>query len=399
MSDSIRLDYYEKFGCLMGGCRLNCCREGWDIPLMREEYEAMRAAGRREPALGALVGRALGREGSPPGAYAHIRHDRAGACPLCSAEGLCRLHTACGPEALGSVCRTFPRSHVLWNGRHRQCCSAGCQATLALLAGRKEPLRILTGAFVADGWPEHRGSYLLPPRLLARRPLLARLEDLQQQMAALLQQRELPIGARMGRLAQSLYALDAAEQSGTAAGLPPAAESPAFPAGGDLREALAAVALFTTPFFQLGTRQEQEFIRGVWRRCGVEFRQGAQGTELRLDQTAFAQSAARRDRLWQQQAPHLWEHLLVNQMFHDCLPFGDGTISVWDSALYFCAVYAILRFLAAGTAELGWAETEDALVRGLRKYTHSTQLLPRTAEQLKRRGMATPEGLAALLAL
>jgi len=399
MNTSIRPDYYENFACLMGSCRLNCCRENWDIPLMKEEYEAIRAAARQNKGeLADLIGKALAKEGSPAGAYAHIRHGGDGACSLCTAEGLCRLHAACGVQVLGSVCRTFPRSHVLWNGRHRQACSAGCQATIQLLKDREDPIAFVKGDFIADGWASNKGTYSLPEKLAAGRPMLYRLEQLQEEMAAILQQREKPMELRMAQLADSLYRLDKAEKAGqTDAALPVGSVPEAY--NGDLREALAAVTLFTTVFFQLGTAEEQLFIRSVWENCGVRFQQGKMGAELRLDQKAYEDCVKKRDALWTENAPNLWEHLMVNQLFQDRLPFGDGTASVWDSTLYFCAVYAILRFLAAGAADRGWQVTEDALVRGLRKYTHSTQLMGRTVEQLKRRGMDTPEGLAALLAL
>ena len=399
MITSIRPDYYQQFACLMGDCRLNCCRENWDIPLMKEEYEAIRAAARQNKGeLADLIGKALAKEGSANGAYAHIRHDQKGACPLCSTEGLCRLHAACGADVLGSVCRTFPRSHVLWNGRHRQACSAGCQATVALLKNRTEPIAFVKGDFVADGWDVNKGTCSLDEKLVEKRPLLAGLEELQEQLAAILQQREKPMPRRMGELAAALYQLEKSEKAGQAQALLTKAEA-AAPQTDDLREALAVVTLFTTLFFQLGTAEEQRFIGNVWQNCGVRFRQGEKGAELRLDQNAYEGCAKKREALWTENAPHLWEHLMVNQLFQDRLPFGDGTDSLWDNTLYFCAVYAILRFLAAGAAEEGWQATEDALVRGFRKYTHSTQLKERTVEQLKRRGMATPEGLAVLLSL
>lgn len=399
MNTSIRPDYYQSFACLMGDCRLNCCRENWDIPLMRREYEDIRAAARRNKGeLAELVGKALAKGGPPQGAYAHIRHDQSGACPLCSSEGLCRLHAACGADVLGSVCRTFPRSHVLWNGRHRQACSAGCQATIALLKDRTEPVTFITGDFVADGWDVNTGTYSLDEKLTENRPMLARLEELQQGLAATLQQREKTMPWRMSELACQLYELDKAEKAGDS-GAALAAANGEEPQCSDLRDGLAAVTLFTTLFFQLGTAQEQQFIGNVWQNCGVRFQQGVKGAELHLDAEAYHRCAQKRDALWAENAPHLWEHLMVNQLFQDRLPFAEGTDSIWDNALYFCAVYAILRFLAAGVAGEGWQATEDALVRGFRKYTHSTQLKQRTVEQLKRRGMATPEGLAALLTL
>ena len=220
----------------------------------------------------------------------------------------------------------------------------------------------------------------------------------QEQLAAILQQREKPMPRRMGELAAALYQLEKSEKAGQTQALLTKAEA-AAPQTDDLREALAVVTLFTTLFFQLGTAEEQRFIGNVWQNCGVRFQQGEKGAELRLDQNAYEGCAKKREALWAENAPHLWEHLMVNQLFQDRLPFGDGTDSLWDNTLYFCAVYAILRFLAAGAAEEGWQATEDALVRGFRKYTHSPQLKERTVEQLKRRGMATPEGLAVLLSL
>jgi len=294
MSLSLRPDYYTGFACLMGQCRLNCCRENWDIPLMQSEYEKIRAAGRKSKGeLAELIGKALGKEGSPAGAYAHIRHGSDGACPLCTAEGLCRLHAACGPQVLGSVCRTFPRSHVLWNGRHRQGCSAGCQATVALLKGRTAPITFVEGEFVADGWEEDKGTFSLPKEALSKRPILGRLEELQPQLAALLQQREKSMGIRMGELAAALYELNRDEKEGCADAPLTRQEAAPLEEKADLRDALAAVTLFTTLFFQNGTPEEQSFIGQVWQNCGVRFVQGKMGAELHLGSAFFiADSAA-----------------------------------------------------------------------------------------------------------
>lgn len=401
MNVSVYPDYYPRFACLMGQCRLNCCRENWEIPLTREEYEAIRAAARREKGqLARLMAEALGREGSPEGAYAHIRHGADGACPLCSGEGLCLLHAACGPQVLGSVCRTFPRSHVLWGGRHRQCCSAGCQATLALLKERTEPITFVEGPFVADGWAEDKGTCMVSAARLEQRPMLARLEELQKALAACLQQREKPMGQRMSELCAMLLRLDEEEEQGRTDAAPVLPQSlPVEGQGMDFRGALAAVTLFTTVFYQQGSPAEQEMIGQVWQNCGVAFVPAEEGAALQVDLKRYLAACEKRDALWEGEAPFLWEHLTVNQLFQDRLPFGSGEASIGDSTLYFAALYALLRFLAAGTAPLGWQATEDALVRGLRKFGHSTQLMPRTVQQLRRRGMDTPQGLAAMLAL
>jgi len=159
------------------------------------------------------------------------------------------------------------------------------------------------------------------------------------------------------------------------------------------------VTLFTTVFHQQGSGEEQALIQEVWQACGVAFVPAEGGAALSLDLKTYLAACEAREALWQREAPFLWEHLAVNQLFQDRLPFGSGQNSLWENTLYFAACYAILRFLAAGTAHLGWQATEDALVRGLRKFGHSTELMPRTVQQLRRRGMDTPAGLDALLAL
>mgnify|MGYP007111632349 CR=1 FL=1 len=401
MTTSLRPDYYGSFACLMGGCRLNCCRENWNIPLTREEYAGIRAAAKRRGGeLERLCGQALGRGG---GGYAHIRHPAGGACPLCSPQGLCRLHAACGPEALGTVCRTFLRSHVLWGSCHRQGCSAACQGMLELLERRTRPIRLETGPFVEDGWTPRLGSLEVTPRQLEQRPLMARLEEIQQACVGLLQRRERPFPQRMLELAAALHGLDAAERAGGPADLTAAlqSEAPAAAFPGSLGNALEAAVLFTMIFDHGGTPEEQRFIGAIRGGCGVRLHPGAGGVELRLDQEAYARAASARAALWVERAPYLWEHLTVNGLFTGLLPFGAPEAGVWENTLYFCAVYGVLRFLTAGAALAAdpWPATQDALVRGLRKFTHSTELLPRTVDYLRRHGMDTPEGAAALLAL
>ena len=34
----LRPGYYDGFQCLMGGCRLNCCKGGWHINFGKKDY-------------------------------------------------------------------------------------------------------------------------------------------------------------------------------------------------------------------------------------------------------------------------------------------------------------------------------------------------------------------------
>ena len=89
-------DYYERFRCIGGECRHNCCRGGWDIEV---DDEALDRFKRIEGEFGERVRAAVNDE------KVFIRKN--GQCPLLNSNGLCEM--VLHGEELCIICDEFPR--------------------------------------------------------------------------------------------------------------------------------------------------------------------------------------------------------------------------------------------------------------------------------------------------
>ena len=75
----------------------------------------------------------------PVNEYADIVFEEGNSyCPFLDGERLCRLQRELGAEALGSVCRTFPRVKYIINGVYYRGLSLTCEAAAAITLSKKD---------------------------------------------------------------------------------------------------------------------------------------------------------------------------------------------------------------------------------------------------------------------
>lgn len=125
----LALRYMVDFRCIGGDCEDNCCHSGWAIYVDQEHLIQLRRLLPRTAATAADA--ASSAPGSAPvaerlpsfdeavtmlpkserseRAYAQLRLDASGTCPLLGEGGLCRLHARHGEAALPDTCATYPR--------------------------------------------------------------------------------------------------------------------------------------------------------------------------------------------------------------------------------------------------------------------------------------------------
>jgi lysine-N-methylase len=123
----IRPEYAEEFRCIGSACEDTCC-QGWGVPVDRATYEKYRQLPpgplrnliqiscliAPEISLDAPQLPVVNRSAEPAKSgnvakFAMIRMTDANQCPLLSDQGLCRIHSECGPEFLSHTCATYPR--------------------------------------------------------------------------------------------------------------------------------------------------------------------------------------------------------------------------------------------------------------------------------------------------
>ena len=93
--------YYKTFQCIAAACPDSCCKE-WEV--LVDEASAARYRSMKGP-LGDDLRRHL-YEDEEGDWYLRITDGR---CPMWRDDGLCRIHSEQGHEALCQTCRDFPR--------------------------------------------------------------------------------------------------------------------------------------------------------------------------------------------------------------------------------------------------------------------------------------------------
>lgn len=171
-------DYYSAFRCKAEKCRHTCCA-GWEIDIDEETYEFYRG-------LGGETGEKLRDSISPDDDPHFILQGTDERCPMLSEDGLCRLISEYGEEALCQICADHPRFRNYFSDRTEIGLGLCCEAAGELILGKKDKVRLVT---LSDDGEEQ-------PLTAGERHLF----DLREKMLGIVQNRHLPVRQRMKRL-------------------------------------------------------------------------------------------------------------------------------------------------------------------------------------------------------
>lgn len=156
--------YLQEFRCAGSNCPENCCT-GWTVTIDKPSYQQYREV-KLEP-LATLLHDSLERtpeEGSNT-AYARIRMQPDGRCPMLDESRLCRIHGQLGEKALSDTCSNYPRFYGMDGSSHRAHATLSCPEAARLALTHPEALDL-----VAMPLP-FPNAHLVP--LSARRPASA----------------------------------------------------------------------------------------------------------------------------------------------------------------------------------------------------------------------------------
>ena len=122
--------YYKNFECIKDECRHTCCA-GWHIGIDADtlsRYETM------EGDLGHTVKKWI--KFDEDGAY--IPLTECGRCPHLDEDGLCRIISALGNEAVSEICREHPRFYNSADDRLEVGIGMSCEAAAGLILSSDE---------------------------------------------------------------------------------------------------------------------------------------------------------------------------------------------------------------------------------------------------------------------
>lgn len=122
-------DYYEKFSCIGGECRNNCCKGGWDIEV---DDDALERFSRIKGSFGERVRNAVNEENC----FKHIN----GHCPLLSDDGWCEMVRH--GEDLCIICDEYPRFTEYWEDYCERGISVSCEAAADIILNNNSKMRL-----------------------------------------------------------------------------------------------------------------------------------------------------------------------------------------------------------------------------------------------------------------
>lgn len=132
---------YEQFECLGADCEATCCN-GWQVAIDKATYRRYKS--NQHPSLKALFRQAVKRNKKAVGdtAYGVFVMEKNGDCPFFQ-EGLCRIHSLLGADALSEICASYPRIVTAATRQQERSLDVSCPEAARLVLLQREGLRFI----------------------------------------------------------------------------------------------------------------------------------------------------------------------------------------------------------------------------------------------------------------
>lgn len=323
-------DIYPDFKCKISSCRQTCCY-GWEITFGMEEYFRLIGMNCPRDLRKRLDGSVYVLDRPTHERYAALAKRYDGECPMHDSDGYCALQRHCGEDALTSVCRFYPRSP---RTRHANECSvaASCEGVCELLFAKKEPLSFIKipldfrNVFTPSPDDDIKTRFYVPIR---------------QRLISILQERHVPLQARLSFAVKTAKTLDGAFEKGT-------------------NDAISAVlsSMDDVPALTEKKKTDSSALKIAARLLsGFDFRHSiypfAQkaSANLGFETDSFLNNYERAKIDFEKAFPEwegMFENVIVNHFFYEGLPFSDDGCLLSDNIKAMCAVYGLWRIAAVG---------------------------------------------------
>ena len=128
-------DYYEKFKCIAGECKHNCCI-GWEIDIDEFTLDYYNSV---EGEMGERFKKHISHEGDAP----HFCLSDNERCPFLNKDSLCDIISTLGEDALCDICADHPRFRNYFSDREEIGLGLCCESAGQLILGSKEKTHLV----------------------------------------------------------------------------------------------------------------------------------------------------------------------------------------------------------------------------------------------------------------
>jgi lysine-N-methylase len=404
--------YSEDFRCIGSACEDSCCEE-WAVHVDRstfEKYQQLPGGPLRtiiDENILRIPEPGQASESAAAAAFAQIRMNTLGKCPLLSADGLCRIQAEYGEELLCHACASYPRITYSIHGATEKALSLSCpEAARLVLLNPQLPMGAGQDEFRIGCNSANEGDPWLPYFWSIRNFALT-----------LVQNRIYPLWQRLFLLDLFSRQLDAIDMDERPVKTPQLlADFGPTVASGNLQASMNTLPVDHAQELDLvlllaGMLLHRSHVRPRFVECIQAFTQGiGNGTGATLESLTIHYALAH-DRYYApffQKHPYILENYLINTIFRSRFPFGrdwahtGATPSMARELALLTAQFALMKGLLIGVAgfyreEFSVDHVVHTVQAASKHFEHHTEFLAMAHSLLVEKRMDGQLGLAILL--
>lgn len=191
-------DYFSKFNCIGAACEDTCC-SGWGVSIDRETYHNYK---RNKHKILAPVFKIAVQKVTPPTAGSQINFGfmqlkSNGACPFLEESQLCTIQKHLGAQALSQTCKNYPRLLSRFGAQKEIALGISCPEAARLVLLNPDPMQFVMIPHESDSKEIEQFSFKWPLTNKGDPSQIAVLNDFRALIVAILQFREINLGARL----------------------------------------------------------------------------------------------------------------------------------------------------------------------------------------------------------
>jgi lysine-N-methylase len=329
-------DYYSKFNCIGPTCEDTCCSGWWNVTIDHDTYQKYQQS--TQPELAPLFKLAVSKNTLPSADegnnFGLMKMKPDGDCHFLQEDKLCAIHHFMGAEALSDTCRLYPRYLNQFGAQRERSLGISCPEAARLILLNPEPMQfdLIAAEPAIDGKPFT--SYRFPSKSEGDPLQITVLNDFRAVIIAILQFREISLGARvmlLGFLLEEVDHILYAEQFSHASELLPTLESfvgmLAHPEKieaqftqieSDISRKLEIVARLSSQLLEKASSRFKECLQAAFEGLGADKDAAAENGDM---MHKYMQSYQAFYKPFFQDKEYIFENYLVNQIINRLLPF------------------------------------------------------------------------------
>ncbi len=352
-------DYYPKFECIGPDCEDTCCSGWWNVSIDHDTYLKYQQSTR--PELASLFKIAVSKNKLPSADnknnYGMMQMKPDGECHFLQTDKLCAIHKFMGADALSDTCRLYPRYLNQFGAQSEHSLGISCPEAARLILLNPQPMQFTSIKPEPSIDEKPFISYRFPLQSNGDPQQIAVLNDFRAVIIAILQFREISLGARvmlLGFLLEEIDKIISSEKFANASELIPTLETFVGMLGQpeqlqaqyakietSIARKIQLVADLISQSLAKASIRYKECLLAAFEGLGAEADHGQM-----LDK--FAQNYDEFYRPFFQDKAYIFENYLVNQVISRLFPFTRG--SYLDLYRELVGNLAVIQVLLVGMA-------------------------------------------------